>query len=126
MLTEHFTDTHWWIAAVVAGLALATAMATMVDGIRAKLVAGGTIMLVTAACTALRGSGEGSRQALQLYILGTLTLAILRCLFAGWIRRQQELKRAGEPMEALTRRQTWTFVAAMFGVIAGLAFTLGQ
>ncbi|MBC9717649.1 hypothetical protein H9Y04_34470 [Streptomyces sp. TRM66268-LWL] len=126
MLTEHFTSTHWWLAAAVAGLALATAMATMVEGRRTKLTAAATVVAVTALFTWVGGADDGERQALQLYILAALALALLRLLHAPWIRRQKELKRAGEPMEELTRKQTWLFVASLIGVIAALAFVLGR
>ncbi|MEU0368766.1 hypothetical protein ABZ070_00605 [Streptomyces sp. NPDC006283] len=117
MLTEHFTLTHWWIAAIVSGVALAAAVGSLASKTRGKLIAAATVLLATGIYTALRGSGDGARQALQLFILGTLPLAILRLAFAGWLRRQRALKQAGQPMEELTGRQIAIFFAAFVAVV---------
>ncbi|MFF7872398.1 hypothetical protein ACFZCT_39065 [Streptomyces qaidamensis] len=120
MLTAHFTLTHWWIAAIVAGLALAAAVQSLATRPRDKLIAAVSIVGATGLYTALRGSGEGARQALQLFILGTLPLAILRLLFAGYLRRQLALKRSGQAMEDITGRQQAIFFAAFVAVVISI------
>jgi hypothetical protein len=120
MLTAHFTLTHWWIAAIVAGLTLAAAVQSLATRPRDKLIAAVSIVGATGLYTALRGSGEGARQALQLFILGTLPLAILRLLFAGYLRRQLALKRSGQAMEDITGRQQAIFFAAFVAVVISI------
>ncbi|MFJ8531822.1 hypothetical protein [Streptomyces sp. NPDC093591] len=117
MLTEHFTLTHWWIAAGLSGLLLAAAVATLPSKPGARLIAGVSVLLVTALYTVARGHGEGAQQALQLYILGTLPLAVLRCIFAGWFRRQLAAARAGEPIQELKGRHTAVFLSTWVAVI---------
>ncbi|WP_199545602.1 hypothetical protein [Streptomyces sp. N35] len=124
MLTEHFTTAHWWIAAVVSGLALATAGATLATTRRAKVAGAVTVTAVTGLYTGLKGTGDGAVQALQLYILGTLSLAILRLVFAGWLRRQRERHEAGEPPEQPTARHIAVFLATFAAIVAGIAVTL--
>ncbi|MGH3311511.1 MAG: hypothetical protein ACRDP3_13155 [Streptomyces sp.] len=121
MFTAHFSLTHWWIAAIVSALALAFAVQSLATKTRDKLIAAASVVLATALYTALRGSGDGAQQALQLFILGALPLAILRLVFAGWLRRQLALKHAGQPMEELTGKQMATllatFVAAVIRIV---------
>ncbi|MER7172041.1 hypothetical protein [Streptomyces mesophilus] len=124
MLTEHFTTAHWWIAAVVSGLALATAVATLATTRRATLAGAVTVTVVTVLYVALRGTGDGAVQALQLYVLGTLTLAILRLVFAGWLRRQRERHEAGEPPEQPTGKHIAIFMATFVAIVVGIAVTL--
>jgi hypothetical protein len=117
MLTAHFTLTHWWIAAIVSGLALALAVASLARQTGGKLIAAASVLIATGLYTALRGSGEGAHQALQLFILGTLPLAILRLVLTGWLRRQMALKRAGQPMEELTDKEIAIFFATFVAVV---------
>ncbi|MFE1200425.1 hypothetical protein ACFW5V_01885 [Streptomyces sp. NPDC058762] len=117
MLTSHFTLTHWWIAAIVSGLALAAAVWTLAPNIRAKLIAATSITIITGLYTALRGSGDGALQALQLFILGVLPLAVLRVVFAQYVGRQLALKRSGQPMEAMTGKQVATFFATWLALV---------
>lgn len=120
MLTAHFTLTHWWIAAILSGLALAAAVQSMATKPRDKLIATVSVLLATALYTALRGSGDGARQALQLFILGTLPLAVLRLVFAGYLRRQLALKHSGQPMEEMTGKQIAIFFASFVAVVVGI------
>ncbi|MFF5498996.1 hypothetical protein [Streptomyces aquilus] len=124
MLSEHFTPTYWWIAASLSGLALAVAVASLPSKPRTKLIAGTAVVLVTALYCAARTRGEGSEQAFQLYILGTLPLAVLRWVFAGWFRRQLALARAGEPIQEVKGRHTALFLGALVAVVAGIAVVL--
>ncbi|MEV3988446.1 hypothetical protein AB0J57_06025 [Streptomyces sp. NPDC049837] len=121
MLTAHFTLTHWWIAATLSALALAAAAASLAPKTRGKLIAAASVVLATGLCTVLRGSGDGARQALQLFILGTLPLAVLRLVFAGYLRRQLALRRSGRPMEEMTGKQIAVFMAAFVAVVLCVA-----
>jgi hypothetical protein len=120
MLTTHFSLTHWWIAAIVAGIALAAAVQSLATKTRDKLIAAASVVLATGLYTALRGSGDGARQALQLFILGALPLAILRLVFAGYLGRQLALQRSGQPMEEMTGKQIAIFLAAFGAVVIGI------
>ncbi|GAA2550565.1 hypothetical protein GCM10010423_58580 [Streptomyces levis] len=124
MLSQHFTPAHWWIAACLSGLALAAAVASLPSQPRSRLIAGATVVLVTAFYCVARGRGEGTEQALQLYILGTLPLAILRWVFGGWLRRQSELARAGQPPQEVKGRHTALFMGAFVAVVAAIAVLL--
>jgi lysylphosphatidylglycerol synthetase-like protein (DUF2156 family) len=117
VLTDHFSLTHWWIAAVLSGLTLAVAVQSLAVKTRDKLIAAGSVALVTGLYTLARGSGDGAQQALQLFILGTLPLAILRLVFAGYLRRQLARKRSGQPMEALTGKQQAVFFATYIAIV---------
>ncbi|RST16526.1 hypothetical protein E2C00_17155 [Streptomyces sp. WAC05374] len=117
MLTAHFTLTHWWIAALASGLALAAAVQSLATTTRHRLVAAASVLLATGLYTVLRGTGDGARQALQLFVLGTLPLAVLRVLFAGYLRRQLALQRSGRPVEDMTGRQMAVFGAAFAAVV---------
>ncbi|MBZ9641488.1 hypothetical protein [Streptomyces sp. PSKA30] len=117
MFTAHFTLTHWWIAAIVAGLALAAAVQSLAAKPRNKLIAAASVVLAAGLYTALRGSGDGARQALQLFILGTLPLAVLRLVFAGYFRRQLALMRSGQPIEDITGKQQAIFFASFVAVV---------
>lgn len=117
MLTAHFTLAHWWIAAIVSGLALAAAVASLATKTRGRLTAAASVVLATGLYTVLRGTGDGARQALQLFVLGTLPLAILRLVFAGYLRRQLALQRSGRPVEDMTGKQMAIFFAAFVGVV---------
>lgn len=124
MLTEHFSLTHWWVAAILSGLAVAAVVGSLASKPRAKLIAAASVVLATALYGVVRGHGDGAEQALQLYILGTLPLVILRFVFAGWFRRQRALQRAGEPMEEVKGWHTTVFMVAFVAVVAGIAVLL--
>ncbi|MFE6199291.1 hypothetical protein [Streptomyces sp. NPDC057838] len=124
MLSEHFTLTHWWITAGLSALALAATVASLPSKPRDRLIAGVAVVLATAFYCLGRTRGEGTEQALQLYILGTAPLAILRWVFGGWLGRQLALARAGEPTEELKGRHTALFLAAFVAVVAAIAILL--
>lgn len=124
MLSQHFTLTHWWIAGCLSGLALAVAVASLAPKPRAKLIAGTTVVFVTALYCFARARDEGAVQALQLYILGTLPLAVLRWVYGGWFRRQLALARAGEPMQEVKGRHTALFMGAFAAVVAAIVVLL--
>jgi hypothetical protein len=81
-----------------------------------------SVILAAGLCTALCGSGDGARQALQLFIiLGTLPLAVLRLVFGGYFGRQLALSRSGQPMEVITGKQQAIFFAAFVAVVICIA-----
>lgn len=117
MFTAHFTLAHWWIAAILSGLALTAAVASLVTKAKGKLVAAACVMLAMGMYAALSGWEDGARQALQLFVLGTLPLAALRLVFAGYLKRQLSLKRSGQPTEDMTGKQITIFLAAFVAVV---------
>ncbi|WP_217145077.1 hypothetical protein [Streptomyces sp. AC627_RSS907] len=53
-----------------------------------------------------------------------LSLALTRLVFAGRIRRQRALARAGEPVEPLTGGQVTVSVRTLTAIAMAIAFTL--
>jgi hypothetical protein len=64
---------------------------------------------------------DGDPIALMLFTATALGLALMRVVFAGHIRRQQELTRSGRPWVRLTTRQTVVFFLAFTAVVALMA-----
>ncbi|MFD9118078.1 hypothetical protein ACFU6M_29300 [Streptomyces bottropensis] len=102
-----------WIAAAVAGVALAVVLASLLP------TRGGTweaalIVLAVAAYAALRDLPDDEhrdpRTALLLFIGVAIYFALMRVGFAGWFRRQEELVRLGRPVEELKARHYAVFV----------------
>lgn len=126
MLTSHFSRTEWWIAAIVAGLALAAAMQSLIpakkDKWKAALPPVGAAAFV--ALSTRTSPDDGENQALMLFTATALGLAITRVIFTGFIRRQLELARSGQPMEKPTPRQTAVFLLTFTAVVAAIVATL--
>lgn len=126
MLTSHFSRTEWWIAAIVAGLALAVAIQSLVPERKHKWKAvlppvAGAVFVALSTKT-LPDNGEN--QALMLFTASALALAITRVIFTRYIRRQLDLARSGQPMEKTTHRQTAVFLFTFAAVVAAIAATL--
>lgn len=114
MLTSTLSVPQWWIAAVVAGAALAVAAQSTATTAKDKLIAvsiplvcGGFIVLASAV------HGYQGRTPLVLYTAAMIILVVLRIVFAGYISRQLALKRSGKPMEEMTGKQTAIFLSAL-------------
>ncbi|WP_330290303.1 hypothetical protein [Streptomyces sp. NBC_00576] len=126
MLTSHFSRTEWWIAAIVAGLALAAAMQSLIpakkDKWKALLPPVGAAVFI--ALSTRTSPDDGENQALMLFTATALSLAITRVIFTGFIRRQMELARSGQSMEKPTPRQTAVFLFTFAAVVAAIVATL--
>ena len=61
---------------------------------------------------------------LQLYILGCLSLAVMRVLFAGWLRRAGEGSRSGTPPRTSPTRVGVVFLITFVPLVASLAVLL--
>ncbi|MBH5129395.1 hypothetical protein RVN83_15440 [Streptomyces sp. PU10] len=125
MLTSHFSHTAWWIAALVAGAVAALAFQSLIWEKKHRWAAivfpaGGALGIVLD--SALRGY-EGDTP-LQLFTVAMLGLALTRVVFAGYIRRQYELVRAGQPVQEVTWRHVAAFVTTLMAIMLGIAFTL--
>jgi hypothetical protein len=71
--------------------------------------------------------GEGLSTGLELYSVAILALAVLRVVYAGWIRRQGELLRHGQrPAKKVTTAQSWLLVVAFLAVCAVVAVVLDR
>ncbi|QYX79905.1 hypothetical protein [Streptomyces akebiae] len=123
MLTSHFSRTEWWIAAAVAGVALAVAIASLVparkDWWKAVLPVLGVAVIV--GLSAPSEEADGDPIALPLFTATALGLALMRVVFAGHIKRQQERARSGQPWERLTTRQKVVFFLTFTAVVALMA-----
>ncbi|MFF3845868.1 hypothetical protein [Streptomyces sp. NPDC002328] len=125
MLTSHFSHTHWWIAALVAGAAAAMALQTLIlekknkwKAVVGPLGAGVGIGLDSA----IRGY-EGNTP-LQLYTLAMLSLALTRVVFAGHIGRMTALARDGQPIPQPTGRQIAIFILTVMAMMLTIAVTV--
>ncbi|MDT0569775.1 hypothetical protein RM704_20225 [Streptomyces sp. DSM 3412] len=123
MLTSHFSRTEWWIAAAVAGVALATALASLIPARKDwwKAVLPVLAAAVFVGLTVPAEEADGDPVSLMLFTAVALCLALMRVVFAGHIRRQQERARSGRPWERLTTRQTVVFFLAFTAVVALMA-----
>ncbi|MBW8739142.1 MAG: hypothetical protein JF621_19135 [Streptomyces turgidiscabies] len=126
MLTSHFSRTEWWIAAIVAGLALAVAIQSLVPARKDKWKAvlppvGAAVFIVLSTRTS---PDDGENTALTLFTAMALGLSITRVVFTRYIGRQLELVRSGQPMESPTSRQTAVFLLTFAAVVAAIVATL--
>lgn len=123
MLTSHFSRTEWWIAAAVAGVALAVAIASLVparkDWWKAVLPVLGVAVIV--GLSAPSEEADGDPISLMLFTAAALGLALMRVVFAGYIKRQQELVRSGQPVEKVKARHVAIFFLAFAAVVAAMA-----
>ncbi|MEE1765928.1 hypothetical protein [Streptomyces sp. SP18BB07] len=123
MLTSHFSRTEWWIAAAVAGVAMAVALASLIpawkDRWKAALPVLGAAVFVGLSTPFEEADGDPT--ALMLFTALALGLALMRVVFAGYIGRQQELARSGGTWERLTTRQAVVFFLAFTTVVALMA-----
>lgn len=123
MSTVPFSLTHWWIAAIVSGLALAWAVQSLATKTKTKLIMAAVVTLGTALYMALRASVDGTQQALQLYIVAALPMAICRLIFARWLRRYRSTPVSEREM--LSGGQTALFIVVWAMSVAGVA-VLGE
>jgi hypothetical protein len=123
-----------WIIAVGSGIALTVAVASLPLSPRARRKWGpgarfGLALLATAACSFFvlgrtARSDDEAVDGLHLYILATLTLVILRVLFARWLKRYVAAQMAGKPMQASAGKVTVVFLGAFVVVVAALVGVL--
>jgi hypothetical protein len=126
VLTSHFSRTEWWIAAIVAGLALAVAIQSLVPARKDKWKAvlppvGAAVFIVL---STRMSPDDGENTALMLFTAMALGLSITRVVFTRYIGRQLELVRSGQPMESPTSRQTAVFLLTFAVVVAAIVATL--
>ncbi|MCX4808068.1 MULTISPECIES: hypothetical protein [unclassified Streptomyces] len=125
MLTSNLSAGQWWIAALVSGLALGLAAQSMTTTPRDRLIAW-SLPLVGAVSIAGGSAARGyaGRTPLVLYTATMIILVILRIVFAGYVTRQLDLKRAGKPMEDMSRGQTFVFLLAFLAALIGVAYLI--
>ncbi|MCM2579123.1 hypothetical protein [Streptomyces meridianus] len=115
------------IFAVVSGIALGGAMATMTAKKKRKLAAVVVPLVATAVMVGqsiLRGYDEGT--ALRLYTLAVLDLVLMRVVFSGWLRRQSERQTAGLPPQEPKLLHFLVFFPVFVGGVVLIAFCLSQ
>ncbi|NEB19474.1 hypothetical protein [Streptomyces coelicoflavus] len=125
LLTSYFSGTHWWIAAVLAGIAAALAFQSLIwekkNRWKALLLPLGSAAGIAAGSMARDVEGT---TPLALYTLAMLGLALTRVVFAGYIKRQTELVRSGQPVQQPTARQIALFVLTLMAIMLVIAVTL--
>lgn len=111
-----------WGLAAVSAAAVSLALASMVRGGKRKVVALVVLPSALSAYTAARSAARGIDEvvALHIFILCSLGLALMRLVFAGWIRRQWELYDREGRWAQMTPRQLAVFFAALIAGMAGL------
>ncbi|MEV7424442.1 hypothetical protein [Streptomyces sp. NPDC091212] len=125
MLTSSFTTTHWWIAAIASGIALAVAAQSLATSTKSRLltalppIAGGVAIVLDSAARGYDGDTP-----LALYTLTMLGLTLCRIIFAGYLRRQREVIRSGKVLEPATGKQTALFLFTFAAVVMAMAVLL--
>jgi hypothetical protein len=103
-----------WIAAAVAGVALAVAFASLFPRTRRGKWEAVLLVLAVTAYAALRALPEDEdgdpRDALLVFIAVAIHFALVRVSFTGWFRRQEKLVRLGRPIEKLKARHYAVFL----------------
>ncbi|WP_320781375.1 hypothetical protein [Streptomyces sp. CRN 30] len=125
MLTSDFSRTDWWIAAFVAGTAAAVAFRSLIPERRNKWAA--ALLPLAAGLGVVADSvvrGDEGHVPLQLYTAAMLGLALTRVAFTGYIRRQTDRVRSGQPVRPLTAGQFTVFLVTLVAVILAIAVTL--
>lgn len=116
-----------WIAAAVAGVALAVVLASLFPSTRKGKWEAVLIVLAVAAYAALRALPEdedgGPRTALLLFIAVAIYFALMHVSFTGWSRRQEERVGLGRPVEKLKARH-YAVMLLCFAVSMAVAIPL--
>ncbi|MDX3640107.1 hypothetical protein [Streptomyces sp. MB09-02B] len=115
-----------WIAAAVAGVALAVVFASLFPDTRRGKWEAVLLVLVLAAYAALEALGsEGSegedgdlRTALLVFIGAAIYFALMHVSFIGWSKRQDERVRLGRPVEKLKARH---YTVMVLGIVVTIA-----
>ncbi|MFF9772627.1 hypothetical protein ACF1HJ_02925 [Streptomyces sp. NPDC013978] len=114
-----------WIAAAVAGVALAVALASLFPDTRRGKWEAVLLVLVLAAYAALEalpggseGEGGDLRTALLVFIGAAIYFALMHVSFIGWSKRQDERVRLGRPVEKLKARH---YTVMVLGVVVTIA-----
>ncbi|MDA2804888.1 hypothetical protein [Nocardiopsis suaedae] len=115
-----------WGLAAVSAAAVSLALASMTRGWKAKVFALGVFPLAISAVMVLRSTARGIDpvEALHIFILCTLDLALMRLVFAGWIRRQWELYDREGRWAQTSAGQLAVFFAAFITGLAVLGASL--
>lgn len=125
MLTSAFSVTEWWVAAIVSGIALAVALQSLVTTRRDKLKTA-LLPLIGAAFVVLSSAARGyeGETPLMLFTATMLGLTAMRFVFAGYLRRQRDLVRSGQPLQRLSGGQVTVFFVAFTAVVMAMTAVL--
>ncbi|MER6161011.1 hypothetical protein ABT147_36730 [Streptomyces sp. NPDC001868] len=114
-----------WIAAAVAGVAMAMVFASLFPSTRRGKWEAVLLVLAVAAYAALRGLPEDEdgepRMALLVFIAVAINFAINHAAFVGWSKRQEELVRLGRPVEKLKARH---YAVIILGFVVSMAVVI--
>ncbi|MGW0787322.1 hypothetical protein ACWD04_03490 [Streptomyces sp. NPDC002911] len=125
MFTSSFSTTHWWIAAIVSGIALAAAAQFLATTTKGRLLAA-LLPLSGAAAVVLDSAARDSEgdTPLVLYTVTMLGLTLCRIIFTKYLRRQREVMLSGKPMEPITGKQSALFFLTFAAVVMAMAIVL--
>jgi hypothetical protein len=126
MLISGMSDTQWWIAAVVSGLALGVALMSMARTRGRRL--GALLVPPLGGAASVFGQsavrGDSGREACFLYMLMALDLVVLRLIYTPWIRRQTVLYQEGKPVTVVGPKQVTVFMLLFVAVAVLVAFLI--
>ncbi|GAA2756402.1 hypothetical protein [Actinopolymorpha rutila] len=130
-----FSLTQVRVMAVGSGIALAVAFGTLPLvsprsrkplGVAARF----TVGLITSVVCGLyvygrsRRSSDDDATGLQLYIIATMSVVIMRVIFARWFTRVAQAQRSGKQVKPLGAKWTVVVLVMFVTVVASLAATL--
>ncbi|SDS33654.1 hypothetical protein [Actinopolymorpha singaporensis] len=71
-----------------------------------------------------RRSDDNDATGLQLFVLATMSMVIMRVIFARWFTRVAEAQRSGKQIKPLGAKWTVVVLVMFAAVVASLAATL--
>lgn len=128
MFTSSFTTTHWWIAAVASGIALAVAAQFLATSTKGRLLTA-VLPIAGAVAVGLNSAardyeGDAGNIPLVLYTATMLGLTLCRIIFAKYLRRQRAVMLSGKPIEPITGKQSVLFFVTFAAVVMAMAVLL--
>ncbi|WP_405686515.1 hypothetical protein [Streptomyces sp. NBC_00057] len=108
MLTRTLPPEQWWIGAVISGVVFVIAMHPIATTAKKKLLLP-LIPLAGGAYLFLDTAGDEDAYPVVWFTAIMIIFAVLRIIFAPYLRRQFALARSGQRMQTMTGRQQAVF-----------------
>ncbi|MFD4898609.1 hypothetical protein [Streptomyces sp. NPDC058411] len=125
MFTSSFSTTHWWIAAIMSGIALTAAAQFLATTTKGRLLT--ALLPISGAAAVILDSSARDHEGdapLVLYTATMLGLTLCRIIFTRYLRRQREVMLSGKPMEPITGKQSALFFLTFATVVLATAILL--